>query len=113
MIVHALLFLLLLALSSPVFFPMQYPVAVGTEGDALLGCFLDGFFDVAQGTRQFIDGSFVGSDYVVEVDYRNVFGSTVGTDLFGFEGYPFFAESGLADSSGLYDPLSVLSVPPP
>jgi len=50
---------------------------------------------------------------MVEVDYRNVFGSTVGADLFGFEGYPLLAESGLADSGGLYDPLPVLDVPPP
>lgn len=105
--VHKSLFLQTFLLSSPgkffVLLPVQYPVAVGTEGYALLGRFFDGLIHVLLLHRQFVDGAFIDTDYVMEVDDRYVLGTTMCTHLLGFELDPPFALSGFACRVAFFD----------
>lgn len=69
----------------------MYPVAVGTQGNALSLGFVDSFRDIVFDHRKFIYRPLTVADYVVKVDNGRVAEATVGTLLFCLVSLPLLA----------------------
>ena len=118
MIIHNLSYLTfgptqLFRFGSPcsVFFPVKYPVAIGAEGYALLGGFLDGFSHVVIYCGKFIYRTLVRAYYVVEINNGGVGKAAMGTGMLGLELSPFTTFA-LAIGIDLLDyPVAVLEIP--
>ena len=97
----------------PPFLPMQDPVAVSAEGDALLLRLADGFVHVTVPCDEVVDGSFVLPDDMVKVDDGGMGEPAMGADLLCAIGLPtrlftLFAFVGISQDFG-----SVGEIPAP
>lgn len=92
---------------------MQDPVAVATEGDALLFCFADRGAYVVDLDRQIIDRSLVLFDDVVEVDRRGMCETALSAFLFGLVLKPFLTQATFALGDTLVCGLFVREIPAP
>ena len=90
---------------------MEYPVAVGTKGYALLGSFLNGFSHVVIYCGEFIYRTLVRAYYVVEIHNGGVRKTTMGTGMLGLELSPLTALAVPVDTDLLDYPVAVLEIP--
>ena len=90
---------------------MEYSVAVGTKGYALLGSFLNGFSHVVIYCGEFIYRTLVRAYYVVEINNGGVRKATMGTGMLGLKLSPFTALAVPIDTDLLDYPVAVLEIP--